>query len=295
MYNIELNFGLFGNVFDGTIDFYTSKTNGILYNIQEYNYFYLGNLCNSQKQGLELSLRARPLRTANFEWTVNLNFDYRQSKVLDMLPSNQLSVFQWVQSNPIKITSAGYEPGMFYVYQQIYDSKGKPIEGLYVDQNADGKIDMNDRIPYHSANPSMLLNFGTDIVYKKWSAGCQFRASIGNYMYNMLNAYNANWNLVTTAGNNIPTNYLYTGFQKSQESSSYYVEDASFLKMDNIYVGYDFGEVIKNTNLRCTVGVQNVLTITNYSGSDPEVLGGIDNGRFYPRPRIFTIKLNLDI
>jgi len=295
MYNIELNFGLFGNLFDGTIDFYTSKTNSLLNGLQQGSLFYPTNVCNSQKQGLELSLRARPLMTANFEWTVNMSFDYRESKILDFRYFEQTSLFQYVQwYTPLKITSAGYEPGMFYVYQQIYDSKRKPIEGLYVDQNADGQIDGNDRIRYHSANPQMLLNFGTDIVYKKWTAGCQFRASFGNYVYNMTNAYYANWSSVTAYGFNIPTNYLYTGFQKNQESSSYYVENASFLKMDNIYVGYDFGKVMKDINWRLTVGVQNVITLTSYSGSDPEVLGGVDYG-FYPRPRIFSIKLNLDI
>ena len=300
MYNIELNFGFLGNVIDGTIDFYTSRTNNLLNVIQTINYgqgnsSYAANVGTSQKQGLELSLRARPLMTANVEWTVNMNFDCRKSKLVDFGNTGLTSLFQYDQWNtPFKITSTGYEPGMFYVYQQIYDNKGKPIEGLYVDQNTDGKIDVNDRIRYHSANPQLLLNFGTDFNYKKWTAGCQFRASFGNYVYNMTNAYYANWSSVTAYGFNIPTNYLYTGFQKNQESSSYYVENASFLKMDNIYVSYDFGKVMKDINCRLTVGVQNVITLSSYSGSDPEVLGGVDYG-FYSRPRIFSIKLNLDI
>jgi iron complex outermembrane receptor protein len=188
--------------------------------------------------------------------------------------------------------SDGYSPNMFYTFIQKYDTNGKPIEGSYYDINADGQIDSNDKIAYHSPNPDWIFGFNTILTFGKWNLGCSLRGTDGNYVYNATNAFYGNLSKLYL--NNISTDYLNTKFNTKQVYSNYYVENASFLKMDYFNVGYDFGMITKGVNLKLTATVQNVFTITGYKGVDPEISSGMDYG-FYPRPRIFSIKLNLEI
>ena len=166
----------------------------------------------------------------------------------------------------------------------------------------DGTINDKDLYQYKSADPKVFLGLTSNFTYKKWNAGFILRASIGNYMYN--NVYSAQGrytsisSLATYLGN-ASSNYLDTKFNGitggvNQLQSDYYVQNASFLKMDNLNVGYNVGKVLGNTaSLRVNASVQNVFTITKYKGLDPEIGGGIDNN-FYPRPRIVSLGLNLD-
>jgi len=186
------------------------------------------------------------------------------------------------------------------VYQQVYDAKGNPVEDLFVDRNGDGQITDKDLYKYKQATPKLFLGAYSNATWKKWNGGFSLRANFGNYMYN-------NRNSSTGTQRNIlnPLNYLNngsidvlnTGFVGGGSRyflSDYYVQNASFLRMDNIYVGYNAGNWLsKNTNLSITANVQNVFVVTKYDGVDPEIGGGIDNN-FYPRPRTFILGVNLD-
>jgi iron complex outermembrane receptor protein len=194
------------------------------------------------------------------------------------------------------VLTENYAPYSFYVYHQLYDESGKPIEGAYADLNKDGIINSKDLYHYHSPSPDYILGFSTSVRYKKWTVGTSLRANIGNYVYNGMAMGTGAWGTVsynTAQLNNLNSSYLKTGFKTRQFLSDYYVENASFLKMDNLTFSYNVGQIAKNVNLNVSAMIQNVFTITKYSGVDPEVPNGMDNS-FYPRPRIYSLSLGLD-
>ena len=189
----------------------------------------------------------------------------------------------------------GYSAQSFYVAQQVYDQNGKPIEGLYVDRNGDGSITSADYYRFKSARPDYILGAGANMTYGKASLAFTMRSNIGNYVYN--NVRSGSFYDATSSNfvNNYNREVLNSGFTSAQYFSNYFVENGSFLRMENITLGYDFGSLVKqNSNLRLSFAVQNAFLITNYKGLDPEVIGGIDN-TIYPRPRTFTVGLNLGI
>ncbi|MFZ4564460.1 MAG: SusC/RagA family protein, partial [Bacteroidales bacterium] len=203
--------------------------------------------------------------------------------------------------NTVQIQSVGYPMYSFYVYQQVYDANDKPIEGMYVDRNGDGKITDADRYHYKSANPTATFGVSTTLSYKKLSLSTAGHAAVGNYVYNNISANRGVYsNLYRPEGpylSNVTTDVFDVNFTNNQYLSDYYVQNASYFKLDYLTLAYDFGNVIKNTaNLRLSFTVNNVFTITKYKGLDPEVnLGssvGIDNN-MYPRSRVFVLGVNL--
>ena len=122
------------------------------------------------------------------------------------------------------------------------------------------------------------------------------RASIGNYAYNNVGSSQGDATRLRPSNvlSNVHASYLDTNFQNAQYWSDYWVQDASFLKMDNISLGYNFSDIKDgDVTLRLYSTVQNVFTITDYDGLDPEISGGIDNN-FYPRPRTFLVGFNIN-
>ena len=212
-------------------------------------------------------------------------------------PATNTSVGPYIDSYQVQTLSEGYAPYMFYVYHQLYDEKtGKPIEGAYVDLDGDGQINSNDLYRYHSPAPDYIFGFSTSLRYKKWTLSTSLRANIGNYVYNAMAMNSGAWETVSYNSyqlNNLSSTYLKTGFQTRQYLSDYYVENASFLKMDNLSLGYNFGTIYKGCSLNVSAMVQNVLCITKYSGVDPEVPDGVDNS-FYPRPRTFSLNIGIN-
>ncbi|MEI8007851.1 MAG: SusC/RagA family protein, partial [Bacteroidota bacterium] len=205
--------------------------------------------------------------------------------------------------NTVQIDKVGNPINSFYVYQQVYDNNGNPVEGLYVDRNGDGKITDADRYCYKSPNPTFTFGLNTRLSYKKWTLAASGHANIGNYMYNNVEANRGVYaNLYRGNGpwlGNITTNVTNTNFSNNQYLSDYYVQNASFFKLDYLSLSYNFGNLVKNTlNLGITFTVNNVFTITKYKGLDPEVnLGstlGIDNN-MYPRSRVYVIGVNLKL
>lgn len=302
-YDIILDYRLRNSKLYGQIIYYTKRTSDLI--SYDYNYFMPGsinyileNVGTMNGNGVEMNLNTLIVRNSNFEWTLGVNASYQKSKItyLGNIPYIPSYSDFYLGSSPFMVKGVGYSPNMFYVFQQVYSSEGKPIEGLYVDRNGDHQITYDDKFPYKPSLPDWLFGFNSQIMYKKWEAGVAFHGSIGNYVYNGTDAFTG-YNYYTPGYGyltNIGKNYLKSSFSKSQYESSYYVENGSFLKMDNLYLTYDFGKIAKNVKLKLTGAVLNVFTITKYTGADPEVPNGVDFG-FYPRPRIFSIKFDLEI
>ncbi|MDD4993128.1 MAG: TonB-dependent receptor [Paludibacter sp.] len=298
--DIVLNYGLFNDRINGEVDFYNRTTKNLTNIVSVSNSTGIntafGNTGNLFNHGFEFTLNTIPIRNNDICWSVSMNAAYNKTSIIEYSKAPYIKSILGNFNNVYFITKEGYAPNMFYAYEQKYSANGKPVEGSYIDSNSDGYISDYDKITYHSATPDWLFGINSLIIYKKWSAGCSFRGSLGNYVYNAANALYGNSNSLSGYGylRNISTDYLKTGFEKSQYQSNYYVENASFLKMDYLNIGYDFGKIGKDVKLKLTATVQNVFTITGYTGVDPEIPGGVDYG-FYPRPRIFSIGLNLEI
>lgn len=305
-YNAGLDFGFFDNRITGSIDYYTRKTKDLLASVSvaagsNFGETATTNVGNIESKGVEFSLNVIPVLTKDFKWNIGFNATYQKVLITNLtLVKDAASPGSFtgpsVGARGLQILTEGYAPYMFYVYKQVYDKNGKPIEGMSADLNKDGVVNDKDFYRYHSPMPDFLLGFNTQLSYKKWTAACSFRASIGNYVYNNMKANQGSWETLQYNSYeliNLSTDYLKTGFTARQYYSDYFVENASFLKMDNISLGYNVGQVLKGVNLRIGALVQNVFTITKYSGVDPEVPSGFDS-QFYPRPRTISMNLNLD-
>ena len=305
-WNAGIDFGFFNNRLSGSVDFYTRKTKDLLATVPSpagtnFDKTILTNVGNVDSHGLEFGLNVTPVDTKNITWDMSFNATWQRMKIqnLSLVKGTAItntSVGPTIDSYYFQVLSEGYEPYMFYLYHQLYDEKGKPIEGAYADLNDDGEINSDDLYRYKSPSPDWILGFSTSLRYKKWNLGMSFRANIGNYVYNGMAMSTGAWNTMSYNDyqlNNLSSSYLKTGFRERQFLSDYYVENASFLKMDNITLTYNFGKIWNCFNLNASAMVQNVFTVTNYSGVDPEVPNGMDSS-FYPRPRIFSLGLGLD-
>lgn len=311
-WNYGFDFSVLKNRLSGSFDFYTRRTKDLLAEVPipagaNFNSRMTTNVGNVDSKGVEMSLNATPIETKDFTWDLSFNATWQSIKVknLSLVPGTQAVntlAGPTFDSYAIQVLSEGYEPYMFYLYHQIYDKDGKPIEGLYADISGpdgtpDGVIDNNDRYRAASPTPDWIFGFSTSLRWKNWNLGMSFRANLGNYVYNG-NAMNMGaWETVSYNNyqlNNLNRSYLDTGFQHRQRLSDYYLENASFLKMDNISLRYNFGKLASwCSNLYLSAMVQNVFTLTSYSGVDPEVPGGADSS-FYPRPRTFSISAGID-
>lgn len=305
-WNAGIDFGFFNNRLSGSVDFYTRKTKDLLATVPSpagtnFDKTILTNVGNVDSHGLEFGLNVTPIDTKNITWDMSFNATWQRMKIqnLSLVKGTAItntSVGPTIDSYYFQVLSESYEPYMFYLYHQLYDEKGKPIEGAYADLNDDGEINSDDLYRYKSPSPDWILGFSTSLRYKKWNLGMSFRANIGNYVYNGMAMNTGAWNTMSYNDyqlNNLSSSYLKTGFRERQFLSDYYVENASFLKMDNITLTYNFGKIWNCFNLNASAMVQNVFTVTNYSGVDPEVPNGMDSS-FYPRPRIFSLGLGLD-
>jgi iron complex outermembrane receptor protein len=306
--NIGLDVGFANNRYNFTVDYYIKNTSNLLAVVPSpagtnFSNQLLTNIGSTKNQGLEFGLNVTPVAKKDF--TLELGYN------LTWIIQNEITRLQLVQdptylgaetgsigiNGNVQIHSVGYRPYTFWLYQQVYDAKGKPIEGVFVDQNKDGVINQLDKVRSKSPFPPLYMGFTANASYKRFGAGFSMRGSFGNYMYNNVKAGSAIWQNISTGQNylsNAQTDILVSGFNNRQTWSDYYLQNASFVKMDNIYVNYNFGKAGRYiTGLRVSVNVQNAFVITKYDGLDPEVFGGID-GSIYPRPRMFAIGLNAD-
>ena len=194
----------------------------------------------------------------------------------------------------VQAIAVGQTPYAFWVYKQVYDPTGRPIEGVYADLDSNGVINVDDRYFYHSPAPDWMFSLSTSLRWKKLTLSTSLRASLGNYVYNATASNNGALETMKYADDclyNLSASYLETRFRTRQHFSDHYVENASFIKMDNLILSYDFGNLVRDTfGLSVSLMCQNVFTITKYSGVDPEISWGMDQS-FYPRPRIFSLSL----
>ena len=305
-WNFGLDFGFLDGRIGGAIDFYTRKTKDLLASVPtaagtNFSKTILTNVGNVDSKGIEVSLNATPIQTKDWEWNLSYNFTWQNMKVKNLSltkggSQTNVKVGPSIDAYQFQVLSEGYEPYMFYVYHQLYDSKtGKPIEGAYADLNNDGEINESDLYRYHSPAPKYIMGLSTSLRYKQLTLGMSFRANIDNYVYNGMGMSTGAFETVSYNNsqlNNLNTCFLKTGFKTRQYLSDYYVENASFLKLDNLSLSYNVGKINKWASLTVSAMVQNVFTITGYSGTDPEVPNGMDNS-FYPRPRTYSVSLGL--
>ena len=305
-WNFGLDFGFLNGRIGGAIDFYTRKTKDLLASVPtaagtNFSKTILTNVGNVDSKGIEVSLNATPIQTKDWEWNLSYNFTWQNMKVKNLSltkggSQTNVKVGPSIDAYQFQVLSEGYEPYMFYVYHQLYDPEtGKPIEGAYADLNNDGEINDADLYRYHSPAPKYIMGLSTSLRYKQLTLGMSFRANIDNYVYNGMGMSTGAWETVSYNNsqlNNLNTSFLKTGFKTRQYLSDYYVENASFLKLDNLSLNYNVGKINKWASLTVSAMVQNVFTITGYSGTDPEVPNGMDNS-FYPRPRTYSVSLGL--
>ncbi len=301
--NIGLDYGFMNNRISGSIDLFQKDTKDLLVyvttaagGLSNANWMNVGNMEN---KGIEASINLIPIKKENITWELNFNATHYKPIVTNLLDRTDDSFnipiggIEGGSGNTIQAHAVGYAPNSFWVYQQVYDSNGKALDGVFVDRNNDGKIDAFDKYYYKSTTPDAILGFSTKLKVKNWDFGLSARAVLGNYVYNNMAS---NSSLQSASTNEYLQNVYHTapvnGFAVPQYFSDTYVENASFLRLDNLNIGYNFGEIFsKGSNLRVYGMAQNVFVITKYSGVDPEVFGGIDNG-YYQMPRVYSVGFN---
>ena len=303
--NAGLDFGFVRNRVFGSIDVYDKNTDDLqaIVNIPAGNFSNKNtlNIGSMNVKGIEANLTVVPVKTENTNWELNVNATHFKSKIKDLGPNYTEgqamrssmgnitgATDQWILAN-----SVGRPANSFYVFQQVYDASGKALDGVYVDRNGDGKINENDRYYYKSVNPDLTLGFSSRLNYKKWDFSFALRAVIGNYVYNNSVSNSAQQNLAT---NEYLQNMTVLGsennFKTIQLYSDMFVENASFLRLDNINLGYNFGDVFgPGSNLKVYTLLQNVFVLSKYNGVDPEIFGNVDNG-YYQRPHVYSVGLN---
>jgi TonB-linked SusC/RagA family outer membrane protein len=298
--NIGIDYGFFNNRISGNIDAYYKNTTGLLNDVPvpagtNFNNVIKENIGTLYNKGIEFTINAIPIQTQRFSWSLNFNVAYNETEITKLNNGNDSASAGSLNNNTVQINSTGYEPDAFYVYHQEYDKAGKPIEGVYADLNGDGIIDTKDLYHDHSPFPKFVFGFSTQFSLDKWSLSAVFRANIGNYVYNSVAAGAAQSNTFNSLGYlaNSLTELTTNNFYYNQPLSDLFVQNASFLKMDELTIGYNVGKFHHNKlNLHLSAYCQNVFTITKYTGIDPEIYGGYD-AALYPRPRIFGLGANL--
>ncbi len=307
--NAAFDFGFLNDRITGSLDVYYRKTKNLLATTNEpegtnFSNTIVANVGDMEDKGAEFSINAKLINTKDVAWSVGLNATLNRNKItsLTSVPNPnfpglpQGGIAGGIGTN-IQIDQVGYAKNSFFVYQQVYGADGKPLNNVFVDRNGDGIINSSDLYVDHSPDPQEYFGLNSEFRVKKWSAGFSARASLGNYAYNNVassTGFTANF-LSPNGIVNGSSNVLQTNFAAPQYLSDYFIQNASFFRMDNVHIGYNFGKVFKSTgDLRITGNVQNVFIITKYTGVDPEITNGIDNN-LYPRPRTYVLGLNLSL
>lgn len=310
--NAGIDFGFLNNRITGTADVYQRTTKDLLLFTDNPAFFGFSNADNYNigtidNKGIELAAEVVPVRTDDLEWTIGGNITFQDSKITKLTTTQDntpgitdVGGIDGGTGNFIQSHQVGYSPSTFLVYEQAYGADGKPLDGVFIDRNKDGVVNSDDKYRFHKPAADVFYAFNTSVTYKNWDMGMNWRGSWGNFNYNNVDSNKGVYTNVLTRNtdlNNGVANLLETGFTKSNDlqlHSDYYIQDASFIRLDNVSVGYTFNQKPNSTSLvKLTLAAQNVLIITKYSGLDPEISGGIDKN-LYPRPITFTLGLNVN-
>lgn len=310
--NIGVDFGFLNDRVTGSINYFDKKSTDLLAdvlvpdgaNLRNQGFNNIGNL---RTKGLEFSLQSDVVKNDNLTWNVAVNATYLDQKIESLgqsVPGFQgYEVGDNIQGgngNKVLINTVGFAPNSFFVYEQLYDANKKPIAGAYVDRNGDGKIDADDRYRYKKPTADYTFGLFSTLNYKKFDFTMNWRASLGNYIFDNVNSNLGYSDQALRRDNdlsNLSSDYLNTGFKFEDNGtqrylSNYYIKDASFIKLDNVTLGYTLDKsLLKDVSLRFSAGVQNVFVLTKYEGLDPEKFNGID-GNVYPRARTFLFGVN---
>ncbi|PBI93649.1 Vitamin B12 transporter BtuB [Flavobacterium sp. ACN2] len=310
--NIGVDFGFLKDRITGSVNYFDKKSSDLLAdvlvpdgaNLRNQGFNNIGDL---RTKGVEFSLQSDIIKKDNLTWNVAVNATYLDQKIESL--GQTVEGFQGYEvgdnikggnGNKVLINTVGSAPNSFFVYEQLYDANKKPIAGAYVDRNGDGKIDGNDRYRYKKPTADYTFGLFSTLNYKKFDFTMNWRASLGNYIFDNVNSnlgYSDAGLRRQTDLSNVSSDYLNTGFTYEDNGtqrylSNYYVKDASFIKLDNVTVGYTLDKaLLKAASLRFSAGVQNVFVLTKYDGLDPEKFNGID-GNVYPRARTFLFGVN---
>jgi len=303
-YNLAIDYGFLNNRINGSIEYYQKHTKDLLNTVSapagtNFTNQITANVGEMKNEGVEFNINAMAIQSKDFTWNVGYNITWNDSKITK-LTATYNPEYQGIDAGTNQKHQINEQPNTFYLFQQVYDKDGKPIQNAFVDRDGNGKITEADRyLTGKSPMAKVFMGLSSEFTYRNWDLGFNLRANLGNYVFNSLAAGNSTTN--NYSGKGFLVNYyeaIYkTGFTKinstEQGASDYFLENASFLKMDNITLGYSFRKLL-NSRLsgRVSASVQNVFTITKYSGLDPET-SAID-GSMWPRPRIFTLGINLN-
>ena len=302
-WNAGLDFGFLNNRITASLDWYYRETKDLLSYVTvplgafTTNMLYQ-NIGTLENMGVEFGITARPIVTKDFTWTLTYNVAWNRNKITKLNSDGSYVTtgadIAGGTGNKVQVHAVGHPASSFYLLEQVYDEAGNPIEGVFVDQDGDGDIDDDDKIIKHSPDPKVTMTFGSTFNYKNWDFGFNLRASIGNYVYANVHAERSILNRTfqnSGLSNLIDSDFYFDGSLTSQNlyMSDYWLRNASFLRCENITIGYTWPSLLKDQlRLRLYGAVQNPFVITKYDGLDPEVYGGIDNN-VYPRPVTFNI------
>ena len=311
-YNVGLDFGFLNDRITGTVEAYYRNTFDLLNNISiplgsNFGKQVISNIGSMVNKGIELSANFVPVETKDWNWKIGGNITFQDVKITKLTNSDE--TYLGVETGPSmganigfsSLHRKGFAPYTYYMYQQLYDAEGKPVQNAFVDRNGDGKINADDRyMTGCSATPWAYYGISTQVRYKNWDFGINGHGSIGAELVNKValgysSSYSDNW----TKGyiDNLCAKWLLPGWHapnsENQKYSDLWIEDATFFKIDDINLGYTFN-MKNNLKIRLAGSVQNVCTFTKYSGLDPEInnIDGVDN-YVYPRPRLYTLRLNI--
>ena len=299
--NVGLDFGFFNGRLAGSFDVYKRVTEDLLNTVtvptgSNFSNTLLTNVGSLENRGVELALDWSAISKEDMALNIGVNLSYNENKITKLLLNDDPNYIGILYGSAFtgtnQVTRVGYPAYSFFVNQQVYYSNGMPVEGMYADLSGDGGTvsgDNNDKYIYHNPAPDFLVGLSARYNYKNFDFSASSRTSIGNYVYNQ-NAAGTSYDQMQQIGywKNFPKYLDDTQFVKRQFTSDHFVTNASYFKLDNLSIGYTYEDVKGKMTPRLSFSVQNVMTITNYEGIDPEVSGGIDNN-FYPRPRTFMI------
>ncbi len=309
-YNGGLDYGFLNNRISGSLDVYYRKTTDLLNTVgiaagTNFSNQLLTNVGELVNKGIEFSITGRPIVSKDWNWNVSYNISYNHNRITKLTINddpNYVGVrFGGIDGgtgNNIAIHSVGYPAGSFFVHEQVYNDEGMPIEGVFVDQNADGVINEKDLIVYKNAAPDVFMGLSSQLSYKNWDFNFSLRGNIGNYAYNNIQSNRESKNTTFDPSGwlkNRVNSATKNNFDAVYYQSSHYIQNASFFKMDNISLGYNFNQLLNEKQSgKIYITVQNPLVISKYDGLDPEFTNdGIDNN-IYPHPRVFILGLSLN-
>lgn len=305
--NVGVDYGFWENRITGSLDFYLKKTTDLLNTVDvpagtNFTARILTNVGSMENRGVEFNVNAKLVAKKNFNWDLGYNVYYNKNKITKLNLNDDPDYFVptggvgGTTSGTIQAQKVGYPVNSFFVYKQVYDENGNPLEDVYVDRNGDNIINTNDLYIYENPAPDVTMGINSYMHYKNWDFTFVGRLNLGNYVYNNVASSSTYRALYSSMGFLMNTSTLAdeTRFYNALNTrfSDYYIENASFFRMDNINLAYNLRDVFDTKlQMRISAGVQNAFVISNYKGLDPEVGGGIDNN-FFPRTRVFLLGLN---